>query len=116
MVCLKMDVQELADMFETFRAIAMKDDGPDPLKYFSISGLSWASALKMLRESSTCYKMSPCILAMSQCIRGGMTFVNEHLVRDNEILHIDINNLYCQILPCSDSQWVKEKSIMQPCH
>ena len=53
-------------------------------------------------------------------LRGGMTFVNQHLAQktdDRQLLYIDVNNLYgwalSQNLPCGDFQWVTDQSILQ---
>jgi len=44
---LRLDVHQLADVFETFRELTLKEDGLDPAYYFTLPGLSWDSAFKM---------------------------------------------------------------------
>ena len=44
---LELDVFQLADVFETFRDLALREDGLDPAYYVSLPGLSWDSAFKM---------------------------------------------------------------------
>lgn len=44
---LKLDVYQLADVFESFRNIALEQDGLDPVNYYSVPGLTWDSAFKM---------------------------------------------------------------------
>ena len=48
-VYLKMDVYQLSDVFNSFRNMALSQDGLDPLNYFGIPGLTWDSAFKMTR-------------------------------------------------------------------
>ena len=117
MAYLKLDVFLLADVFESFRKTALTEDALDPLNFYSIPGLSYASALKSL----------PCPLDLLQDptmyeffesgVRGGMTFVNRHRVtasEDTQLLYIDINNLYgwalSQKLPCSNFEWIFDQS------
>ena len=118
LVYLKLDVFLLADVFESFRRTGIAEDGLDPANFFSIPGLSWASALKNMSEQgyelellqdSTMYEF------FEAGVRGGMTFVNKHYVPndvDNDaLLYIDINNLYgwalSQRLPTSEFEWLK---------
>ena len=42
-----MDVYLLADVFETFRKIALEQDGLDPVNYVGLPGFTWDSAFKM---------------------------------------------------------------------
>jgi hypothetical protein len=44
---LKLDVFQLADVFESFRDMALEQDGLDPVNYYSVPGLTWDSAFKM---------------------------------------------------------------------
>ena len=44
---LKRDVHQLADVFETFRDLAMNEDGLDPAQYYTLPGLTLDSALKL---------------------------------------------------------------------
>ena len=116
MLYLKVDVFQLAEVFESFRKIALKDDGLDPLNFFSIPGLSWASALKLLKYPLELIHDPTVYTFYEVGIRGGMTFVNKHRVTadaNTDILYIDINNLYgwalSQRLPCSDFQWIYDE-------
>ena len=49
LVYLNVDVHLLADVFESFRAVTIADDGLDPVNFFSIPGLSWTSVLIILK-------------------------------------------------------------------
>ena len=43
---LRLDVYQLADVFQNFRKLSLKEDGLDPIHYFSTPALSWDSAFK----------------------------------------------------------------------
>ena len=112
---LRLDVYQLADVFEAFREMALSQDGLDPVNYVSLPGLSWDSAFKMtgtrveLLTDSTMYEF------FESGIRGGMTFVNKHRIQrsvDTELHYVDANNLYGQALsmklPQSNFKWIEE--------
>ena len=123
---LKLDVFQLADVFETFRELTLREDGLDPAYYFTLPGLSWDSAFKMTGISVDLISNADTYCFIEDGIRGGMTFVNEHhavannprigQVRDDEplvdLLYVDANNLYGNALsmklPQSDFQWVDD--------
>lgn len=106
---LKRDVHQLADIFESFRSLALKCDSLDPAAYFTLPGMSLDSALKMtganidLLQEQTMYEF------VERGIRGGFTFINRHSIQANvvdlckkdydvtrpreELLYIDANNL-----------------------
>ena len=44
---LRLDVYLLADIFETFRKMALDQDGLDPANYLGLPGLTWDSAFKL---------------------------------------------------------------------
>jgi hypothetical protein len=115
MAYLKLDVYLLADVFEAFRKTALAEDSLDPLNFYSIPGLAFASALKMLPRPLDLLQDPTMYEFFENGVRGGMTFVNHHRVTANEntqLLYIDINNLYgwalSQKLPCADFEWVLE--------
>jgi hypothetical protein len=43
---MKVDVLQLADVFETFRDLSLKEDQLDPAWYYAALGLSWDAMLK----------------------------------------------------------------------
>ena len=117
---LRLDIYQLADVFETFRTMALSQDGLDPVNYVSLPDLSWDSAFKMtmtrvdLLTDSVMYEM------FESGIRGGMTFVNKHRVQrkeGTEILYVDENNLYGNALsmklPQKDFKWVEDSDKQQ---
>jgi hypothetical protein len=113
---MMLDVYLLADVFETFRKTALNEDGLDPAHFYSIPGLAWSAALKSLTEDGLELLQELNMYEFFEAgIRGGMTFVNKHLVRstdDTQLLYIDVNNLYgwalSQFLPCSGFKWIMD--------
>jgi hypothetical protein len=125
---LKMDIFQLADVFEAFRRMAMEQDGLDPSNYVSIPGLTWDSAFKMTNASLELLQDSIMYEFFEAGIRGGITVINKHCVERNspddldfdatrphtELLYIDANNLYGQALsmplPQKDFRWVESEA------
>jgi hypothetical protein len=52
---LKTDVLILADVFEKFRRMCMKNYGLDAAHYFSSPGLAWEAMLKMTKVRFICH-------------------------------------------------------------
>ena len=126
MVYLKLDVLLLACVFERFRQKTLEQDGLDPVHFVSLPGLSFLSAFKMTGEVIELIKDLEMYTFFERGIRGGMTFVNKHLVRHETITHndaqltqhlayIDENNLYgnslSKPLPHSEFCWVEDLSV-----
>lgn len=124
---LELDVHQLADVFQTFRNLAMKQDNLDPAHYFTLPGFSWDSALKMTGVEIDLLTNYDDYDFVQRGIRGGMTFVNEHHAVVNtpscpdfydanlplhELLYVDANNLYGKALsmplPLKDFKWLSE--------
>ena len=125
MAYLKLDVILLACVFERFRQKILEEDGLDPVHFVSLPGLSFESAFKMTEESIHLLNDLEMYNFFEKGIRGGMTFVNKHLVRNEAITHnneslmqhlayIDENNLYGNALrkplPHSEFCWVDDVS------
>ena len=126
MVYLKLDVILLACVFERFRQKTLEQDGLDPVHFVSLPGLSFLSAFKMTGEKINLLTDLEMYTFFERGIRGGMTFVNKHLVRSEIITHnnteltqhlayIDQNNLYgnalSKPLPHSEFCWVEDLSV-----
>ena len=126
MVYLKLDVLLLACVFEKFRSKTLEQDGLDPVHFVSLPGLSFLSAFKMTGETIDLLKDLEMYTFFERGIRGGITFVNKHLVRleiiiDNltkllqHLAYIDENNLYGnslrKFLPHSEFSWVEDLSV-----
>ena len=125
MVYLKLDVLLLACVFEKFRQKTLEQDGLDPVHFVSLPGLTFLSAFKMTGEHIDLLNDLEMYTFFERGIRGGMTFVNKHIVRRESIAHnhveciqhlsyIDQNNLYgsslSKPLPHSEFSWVEDLS------
>ena len=125
MVYLKLDVLLLACVFEKFRQKTLEQDGLEPTHFISLPGLSFLSAFKMTGATIDLITDIEMYTFFERGIRGGMTFVNKHLVRNETITHnghtltqhlayIDANNLYGHALgkplPHSDFSWIEDVS------
>ena len=126
MVYLKLDVLLLACVFERFRQKTLEQDGLDPVHFVSLPGLSFQSAFKMTGERIDLLNDLEMYTFFERGIRGGMTFVNKHLVRNETITlnnnteltqhlaYLDENNLYGNSLrkplPHSEFCWVEDLS------
>ena len=114
---MKLDVYLLADVFEAFRTKALHEDRLEPLNFYSIPGMSWASALISLDRDIELIQDPEMYRLFDVGIRGGMTFVNKHHVcaaDTTSMLYIDINNLYgwalSQPLPYGSFEWVMDNA------
>jgi hypothetical protein len=114
---MKLDVYLLADVFQKFRAKSYEEDGLEALRFFSIPGLSWASAIKSLKKPLALIQDAELHKFFEGGVRGGMTFVNRHHAKadkDTQLLYIDINNLYgwsmTQKLPCKNIKAVDSET------
>ena len=123
---LKLDVLLLACVFEKFRQKTLEQDGLDPVHFVSLPGLSFMSAFKMTGETIDLLNNIEMYTYFERGIRGGMTFVNKHLIRNETITHhdteltqhlayIDENNLYGNALrkplPHSEFCWVEDLDV-----
>ena len=129
---LRLDVHQLADVFETFRDLCLKEDGLEPSYYVTLPGMTWDSAFKMTGCEVDLLSDAEMFEFFERGIRGGMTFVNKHFVRVNservpdvydstkkhtDILYVDANNLYgnalSQKLPQSEFKWMSERELAE---
>ena len=120
------DVLLLADVFETFRKICLRQYGLDPAHYYISPGLSWDALLKKTGvelELLTDYDQH---LFIEKGMHGGISMVskrhaktNNHLVDgynpekpSSHILYLDANNLYgwaiSQPLPTGAFRWEED--------
>ena len=111
--------------------MALREDGLDPVHYFTLPGLTIDSALKMTRVKLDLIKEQDQYEFIEKGIRGGFTFVNDHYLKVNasdidpagfdvnrarhEMLYIDANNLYghalSKRLPKSNFSWLTEQEM-----
>lgn len=122
-VYLLADILILADVFENFRTISIKDYELDPCHYFSGAHFTMDAYLRKTGQELELLRDVDMYLLFSNCIRGGLSMVckrssyanNKYLANfDQEkpskyILYIDANNLYGHAmrnkLPFKDFQW-----------
>ncbi|XP_053205584.1 uncharacterized protein LOC128389950 [Panonychus citri] len=106
-IYLRLDVLLLAAVFENFRETSLNDFAIDPPHYMSVPGLSFASAIKMLKVSLKIFTDLEMYMMVENGIRGGFTTVAKRHVKANNklvqsydggdqtwILYFDVNNLY----------------------
>lgn len=129
---LESDGVLLLDAMQNFREIAIKEDGLDPLHFFGVPGLTYASFLKYHMEHSShipleCITDQHILDFVVRGLRGGMCVNNSAHAKANNpfmgadynkslpisaIAYLDANNLYgwamMQCLPCEEYKWMKE--------
>ena len=110
MLYLKMDVLQLADIFENFVEKSTLMYGINPLYSYSAPGYTWKAGLKLTNIKLDFIKDKELVLLLENNIRGGISSVmgDRHVQSDEnkQILYIDANNLYgwamSQYLPTSE--------------
>ena len=115
MLYLKMDVLQLADVFENFVESSTREYKINPLYSYSLPGYTWKAGLKLTNIELDYIKCKELLLLLENNIRGGISRVkgNRHVQSDEnkQILYIDANNLYgwamSQYLPTGDFKKMK---------
>ncbi|KAK3715794.1 hypothetical protein QZH41_001222 [Actinostola sp. cb2023] len=128
-VYLKSDVLLLADVFQNFRAMCLKEYKLDPAHYYTSPGMSWDALLKTTKvtlELLTEYDMH---LFVEKGMRGGFSMVSQRFQKANHqdlkdhdpdkpshyLMYFDANNLYgwamSQPLPTGKFKWVDEEEL-----
>ena len=110
MLYLKMDVLQLADVFENFVKSFPREYKINPLYTYSLPGYTLKAGLKLTNIKLDYVKCKELLLLLENNIRGGISSVmgNRHVQFDEnkQILYIDANNLYgwamSQYLPTSE--------------
>ena len=110
MLYLKMDVLQLADVFENFVESSTREYKINPLYSYSLPGYTWKAGLKSTNIKLDYIKCKELLLLLENNIRGGISSVmgNRHVQSDEnkQILYIDANNLngwaMSQYLPTSE--------------
>lgn len=115
------DVLLLADIFENFREVSLKNYNLDPCHYLTAPSLAWDAFLKLTKiEIDLCTdKQVNEYLFFESAIRGGISTMKQRYAKANNkhmenydkneessyIMYLDANNLYgwamCQYLPYS---------------
>jgi len=123
-VYLYIDVLGLADVFEHFRKISIRDYGLDPLNYYTLPGFSFDAMLKMTDVKLELLTDVDKYLFVESGIRGGLSVQSHRLGEANEPqmknydkskpnkfnMYLDANNLYgyamMKKLPVSEFKWM----------
>ena len=124
---LKLDVLLLADIFDTFRHKCISDYELDPVNFITLPQFSFAAAFR--DQSVDLVTDIDQYRFFEEGIRGGMTFINTHLVTASNpyidsnssastyLSYWDSNNLYGnalrQKLPVSNFQWVDQTELVK---
>ena len=123
------DTLLLADVFENFRDMCIKEYELDPAPFLSLPGLTWQACLKKTNielELLTDYDM---LLMVEEGIRGGICHSIHRYAKANnkymknynnneessDIQYLDANNLYgwamSKILPINEFKWIDNNEI-----
>ena len=98
MVYLKMDVLQLANVFENFVKCSTREYKINPLYSYPLPGYTWKAGLKLTDIKLDFIKDKNLLLLLENNIRGGISSVigDRHVQSDEneQILYIDANNLY----------------------
>ena len=115
MLYLKMDVLQLADVFENFVESSTREYKINPLYSYSLPGYTWKAGLNLTNIELDYIKCKELLILLENNIRGGISSVmgDRHVQSDEnkQILYIDANNLYgwamSQYLPTGDFKKIK---------
>ena len=123
------DVLLLADVFEKFRDVCLKNYKLDPAHYYTAPGLAWDAMLKMTGINLELLSNVDMLLMIEKGIRGGVSMVcnrygkanNKYMKNFNKkklskfLTYLDANNLYgwamSQKLPVNSFKWMTNKEI-----
>ena len=123
------DVLLLADVFENFRDICLKNYGLDPVYYYTAPGLAWDACLKMTKINLELLSDVDKLLMIEKGIRGGIRIISNRYGKANNkymkdfnkmepskyLMYVDANNLYgwamSEKLPVHSFKWMSNKEI-----
>ena len=123
------DVLLLADVFETFRDVCLKNYGLDPAHYYTAPGLAWDAMLKMTKINLELLSDVDMLLMIEKGIRGGISIISNRYGKANNkymkdfnkkelikfLMYLDANNLYgwamSQKLPVHSFKWMTTQEI-----
>ena len=135
-LCLKTDEILLADLFENFRDVCVKNDKLDQAWYYTSPGLSWDELQNKTEITLDLISDVNMILFIENGIRGGVSMIlnrygkaNNKYMKEYEpseeskyITYLDGDNLYgwgmSKKLTYKDFKWVDEKKFagLNPLH
>ena len=123
------DVLLLADVFENFRDICLKNYGLDPVYYYTAPGLAWDAMLKMTKINLELLSNVDMLLMIEKGIRGGISIISNRYGKANNkymkdfnkkelikfLMYLDANNLYgvgmSEKLPVHSFKWMTNQEI-----
>ena len=123
------DVLLLADVFEKFRDVCLKNYGLDPVYYYTAPGLAWDAMLKMTKINLELLSDVDMLLMIEKGIRGGISIISNRYGKANNkymkdfnkkelskfLMYVDANNLYgvgmSQKLPVHSFKWMTNQEI-----
>ena len=123
------DVLLLADIFENFRNICLKNYGLDPVYYYTAPGLAWDAMLKITKINLELLSDVDMLLMVEKGIRGGISIISNRYGKANNkymkdfnklelikfLIYLDANNLYgwamSQKLPTHNFKWMTNQEI-----
>ena len=119
------DALLLADVFENFRDLCLKNYGLDPVYYYTTPGLAWDACLKMTNINLELLSDLNMLLMFEKGIRGGISMISNRYGKANNkymgnrfnrnkpkkyIMYFDANNLYgssmSEKLPTHGFKWL----------
>ena len=126
----KVNVLLLADVFENFRNISLKNYELDPAHYYTAPGLTWDAALKVTDVSLELLSDEDMLSMWEEGIRGGVSMIsNRYAKANNKYMddefnsnepstykqYLDANNLYgwamSKALPTHGFKWMKDNEL-----
>ena len=127
---LKSDVLLLADVFENFRDVCLKNYDLDPAWYYTSPGLAWDAALKLTAVQLELLSDPDMLLMIEKGIRGGISTISNRYGKANNpymqedfdsknatkyLTYLDANNLYgwamSKPLPTHGFEWMSEEDL-----
>ena len=128
----RVDVLLLADVFENFRDICIKNYNLDPAHYHTAPGLAWDAGVKVTEVELELLSDMDMLLMVEKGIRGGVSMISNRYGKSNNngkannkymsksydagkpatyITYLDANNLYgwamSKALPTHGFKWMK---------
>jgi len=89
---LKTNVLLLADVFENFRSISLKNYDLDPAWYYTSPGLAWDACLKKTGVELELLSDPDMLLMVEQGIRGGVSMISKRYESQQQIYGREIRS------------------------